>query len=116
MLLAHRVRKEKDPTTLMTTVYMRASPSHASRSLEDDTLVGLTADNQIIFWENQPTSSSVEIDPQLIQTTAHGSLRLRYDLLDTFVDVCSAEVLQLFMDNFDYQVCGLTGEPGTAGH
>jgi translation initiation factor eIF-2B subunit epsilon len=103
ILTRHRLRKEADPTVLMTTVYKLATPTHASRSLEDDTVVGLSNDNEILFWENSPSTPSVEIDPMLILDDAKGSMRLRYDLLDTHIDVCSAEVLQLFKDNFDYQ-------------
>jgi translation initiation factor eIF-2B subunit epsilon len=88
---------------LMTTVYKRATPTHASRSLEDDTVVGLSKEDEILFWENSPESAAVEIDPMLILGEAKGSMQLRYDLLDTQVDVCSVEVLQLFKDNFDYQ-------------
>jgi translation initiation factor eIF-2B subunit epsilon len=115
VILQHRLRKEKDPTTLMTTVYKRATPTHASRSLEDDTIVGLTVDNQILFWENQPNATSVEVDPLLIVGQSKGCMRVRYDLLDTFVDVCSVEVLQLFMDNFDYQNLRLDFMTGVLG-
>ncbi len=37
----------------------------------------------------------MEIDPMLILGDAQGAMRLRYDLLDTHIDVCSVEVLQL---------------------
>ena len=100
ILLQHRLRKEKDPTVLMTTVYKRATPSHATRSLEDDTILGLTSDNRILFWENEPSCSTIEIDPMLIMN--EGAVKLHYDMLDTHVDICSVEVLQLFKENFDY--------------
>ncbi len=103
ILTRHRLRKEADPTVLMTTVYKRATPTHASRSLEDDTVVGLSEDNEVLFWENAPNAAMVEVDPMLILDDAKGSMRLRYDLLDTHIDICSVEVLQLFKDNFDYQ-------------
>ncbi len=47
VLEQHRLRKEADPTVLMTSIYKRATPTHASRSLEDDTIVGLSADNEV---------------------------------------------------------------------
>ena len=100
VLLKHRLAKEKDPTVLMTTVYKKATPLHASRSLEDDTIVGLSDTGEILFVDNDPHSIAIEIDPMLI---LQSDLRLHYDLIDTHIDICSVEVLQLFKDNFDYQ-------------
>ncbi len=28
--------------------------------------MGLSADNEILFWENQPSSGTVEVDPELV--------------------------------------------------
>ena len=110
VLHRHRLRKEADPTVLMTTVFKKATPTHASRSFDDDTVVGLSmgrenelSNGEILYWENSPDTPSVEIDPMLILNEGSGSMQLRYDLLDTHIDVCSVEVLQLFKDNFDYQ-------------
>jgi translation initiation factor eIF-2B subunit epsilon len=77
-LFRHRLSKEKDPTVLMTTLYKRASPSHASRSLEDDTVVGLKDDGEILFYENSPESNCVEIDPMLILNEAKGSMQVLF--------------------------------------
>jgi NDP-sugar pyrophosphorylase family protein len=47
VLHQHRLRKEADPTVLMTSIYKRATPTHASRSLEDDTVLGLSSENEV---------------------------------------------------------------------
>lgn len=50
VLEQHRLRKEADPTVLMTSIYKRATATHASRSLEDDTVLGLSKDNEVTLF------------------------------------------------------------------
>jgi len=101
ILFEHRYRYENNPKAIFTTIYKHATPTHESRSLEDDAVVGLDEETRrILFWANDTSQTSVNIDPFLV--TSH-NLRLRYDLLDTHIDICGVEVLQLFLENFDYE-------------
>ncbi|GAM26644.1 hypothetical protein SAMD00019534_098190 [Acytostelium subglobosum LB1] len=100
-LKVHKARREKDKNNIMTMVFKQASPSHRTRSKQDDYIVGFDRDTlQLACYENSPKKTRVSLSSELF--TKHPSIQLRYDLIDCHIDICSHEVLALFSDNFDF--------------
>lgn len=98
---AHKKRVEQDKRNIMTIVTKKAASNHRTRSLDDDLVVAVDRDtSQLLVFSNEPDESGVEIDKTLIEDC--NALQVRYDLMDTHIDICSPEVLELFEDNFDW--------------
>eukprot|EP00163_Fabomonas_tropica_P029935 TRINITY_DN6601_c0_g1_i2.p1 TRINITY_DN6601_c0_g1~~TRINITY_DN6601_c0_g1_i2.p1 ORF type:complete len:653 (-),score=120.90 TRINITY_DN6601_c0_g1_i2:167-2125(-) len=100
-LARHRERRAKDKSVIMTTVFQQMAPQTTLKSADEDVIVAVTPESRLLHYENDRTSKSVQLDMTLFQD--HDAIRLRSDLVDTFVDICSPEVLICFTDNFDYQ-------------
>eukprot|EP00026_Physarum_polycephalum_P004385 Phypoly_transcript_04403.p1 GENE.Phypoly_transcript_04403~~Phypoly_transcript_04403.p1 ORF type:complete len:529 (+),score=70.14 Phypoly_transcript_04403:24-1610(+) len=101
-LQAHKLRREKDKSSIMTMVFKQAGPTHQSRSLEDDTIVAIDGSTQqLLQYENSRESKSVVVGSEVF--AEHSEVDLRYDLIDCHIDICAPEVLFIFTDNFDYQ-------------
>jgi len=104
VIAAHQARKKKDHHCIMTTLFKQASTSHPTRPLFDDLVVATDrTTGQILRYENDCASSSVSLPTALFFEEGHCNVQIRYDLLDTHIDICSPEVLLKFTDNFDYQ-------------
>ncbi|KNC46723.1 uncharacterized protein AMSG_11564, partial [Thecamonas trahens ATCC 50062] len=101
VIAEHKRRREADKGAIMTSVYKKVAPSHRTRSLNDDVIVGLnTETSEVVYFSSEVESSKIDLDVRLF--TEVPKLELRHDLLDTFIDICAPEVLMLFSDNFDY--------------
>ena len=99
---AHKERREKDKTSIMSVVMKSASPRHPTRRVQDDLVVALNRKtNQLLLFDDNPSSSSVQLPVGVIKE--HVALQFRYDLLDCHIDICSPEVMIHFSDNYDYQ-------------
>lgn len=105
-------------------VCQRSGRWHRTRGLADDTMMALSStDNQLLYFENlnSPTMESQEhhtsysvskltphdFSSQLIALPVellqqNSQVKLRYDLHDCHISICSPEVLSLFTDNFDW--------------
>ena len=97
----HIERTKKNKKSIMTMVFKKASPSHATRSLEDDTIIVINKEKRLIHFENSPNSVSIALDPLIV--AENDEAEVRYDLIDTRIDICTKQVLSLFEDNFDYK-------------
>lgn len=96
----HQIRK-KDKTVLMSSVFKKASPHHRSRAGEDTTIVALRKQtHQLLHLDN---SSSAEVNVQHELFKEKGEIELRYDLFDCHIDLCSADVINVFQDEFDWR-------------
>ncbi|EFA81106.1 bacterial transferase hexapeptide repeat-containing protein [Heterostelium album PN500] len=101
-LKVHNARRQQDKSNIMTMVFKQASPSHRTRSKQDDIVVGYDRNTlQLACYENTPKKLKVALSTDLFQK--HPSIQLRYDLIDCHIDICSPEVLALFNDNFDFE-------------
>uniref|UniRef100_H2ZHD6 Translation initiation factor eIF2B subunit epsilon n=1 Tax=Ciona savignyi TaxID=51511 RepID=H2ZHD6_CIOSA len=104
-LKEHRARREKDKNApLMTLVLRTSSPTHRSRTAEDDIVLALDqSTNRVLHYHRfLKTQSKVNFPLSIFQGPG-SRVELRYDLIDTGISVCSPQVPQLFTDNFDYQ-------------
>eukprot|EP01102_Stenamoeba_stenopodia_P018545 TRINITY_DN6807_c0_g1_i2.p1 TRINITY_DN6807_c0_g1~~TRINITY_DN6807_c0_g1_i2.p1 ORF type:complete len:673 (-),score=125.69 TRINITY_DN6807_c0_g1_i2:49-2067(-) len=103
ILQRHKDRYEKDKKTLLTMVFKKATPSHRTRSLEDDTVIAVDKQTgQLFHFDNSPESSSVQISLDNFLED-YSSISFRHDLIDCRIDICSPEVLYLFTDEFDWE-------------
>eukprot|EP00808_Paulinella_micropora_P021099 g72567.t1 len=100
VLKAHRERVNRDKRHIMTCVFKKAAPDHRTRAVEDDLVVVLSEEGQIVHYEDRPKSSSIEIETTVLEE--HSSVEIRYDLMDTHIDICTPEVLSLMFSNFDW--------------
>ncbi|EGC31039.1 hypothetical protein DICPUDRAFT_40532 [Dictyostelium purpureum] len=100
-LQVHKARKEVDKNNIMTMVFKQASPTHRTRSKQDDTVIGTNSETlQLVWYDNSPKKKKSSIPIELFKK--HPSIQMRYDLIDCHIDICSPEVLALFIDNFDF--------------
>lgn len=70
-----------------------------------------------IHWRLQieagrPLPNQATIDAHFWGET--DAVEVRTDLMDTYIYICAPEVLMLFSDNFDYQVCAHSTTPNTS--
>ncbi|XP_078152649.1 trimeric LpxA-like enzyme [Carex rostrata] len=106
-LQAHKDRRKKDPDTVMTMFVKRSKPmplTHQTRLGNDEIVTAIDPETkQLLFYEDRFDSSkqAVTLDKSLLADNP--SLYLRTDLEDCYIDICSPEVLTIFVDNFDYQ-------------
>ncbi|KAE8740661.1 hypothetical protein FOCC_FOCC013809 [Frankliniella occidentalis] len=107
ILEKHRRLQKTDKGLAMTVVYKYAGPSHPGRAPQDDILVAVDKKtSKILFHQKRvssPDQKKVHIPMEIIMDLP--SIDIYNDLVDTHVSVCSASVLPLFSDNFDFQTC-----------
>lgn len=102
VLQAHKDRVKQDKKNIMTIVMKSAAPTHRTRTIDDDTVAAINPTNgQLLAYDNDIEEGEVELD--LVLWEEHKNVQVRYDWMDTHIDICSPEVLHLFTDNFDYQ-------------
>ncbi|XP_078177214.1 translation initiation factor eIF2B subunit epsilon-like isoform X2 [Carex rostrata] len=106
-LQAHKERRKKDPNTVMTMFVKRSKPmplTPQSRLGNDEIVTAIDPETkQLLFYEDQFDSSKQEVTLDKSLLADNPSLYLRTDLEDCYIDICSPEVLTIFLDNFDYQ-------------
>eukprot|EP01132_Coremiostelium_polycephalum_P001071 gene1071-1357_t len=101
-LQVHKARRELDKNNILTMVFKQASPSHRTRSKQDDPVIGIDHDTlQLLCYENSVRENKIKLSTKMFKK--HPSIQLRYDLIDCHIDICSPEVLALFNDNFDFE-------------
>eukprot|EP01126_Amoeba_proteus_P063220 TRINITY_DN8695_c0_g1_i1.p1 TRINITY_DN8695_c0_g1~~TRINITY_DN8695_c0_g1_i1.p1 ORF type:complete len:583 (-),score=109.60 TRINITY_DN8695_c0_g1_i1:42-1790(-) len=99
---AHLLRRKKNKECLMTAVFREAPPGHHSRSARDDIMAAIDEETQqIVAYEPNCEATTLQIPTKILRNSTL-ALRLRNDLLDTRISICSAGLLQSFEDNFDY--------------
>eukprot|EP01133_Synstelium_polycarpum_P012112 gene12112-14168_t len=99
-LKIHKAKREADKSTIMTMVFKQASPSHRTRSKQDDIVVGFDRQSQELLCYENTKKNMIKLASDLFGK--HPSVQIRYDLIDCHIDICSPEVLALFHDNFDF--------------
>lgn len=103
----HRERRTKDKNKpLMTLLLHSCSPTHETRSAEDDMIVALDSrTQQVLHYQKIGLTKKTKFEfplKTLLQTEC-SNIEFRYDFSDVGVAICSSQVPQLFTDNFDYQ-------------
>lgn len=100
----HKVRKKKDSTCMMTSIFKEIQPNFSTniRPLTDELIVGIdSTTSQIVLYEDDPAKRSTRLATIFLED--HAQISLRSDLMDCYIDICSPEVLLKFAEDFDYQ-------------
>ncbi|PGH15132.1 hypothetical protein AJ79_02658 [Helicocarpus griseus UAMH5409] len=107
-LAKHRARRQTDKNAIMTMVLRETNISHRSNpSTAPVFFIDPTKDRCLHYEEieSRPSSEShsnhLTLDPDLLND--FGEIDIRSDLVDTYIDICTPEVLGLWSDSFDYQ-------------
>lgn len=100
----HKTKTKQDKGAAMTLV-MRDLGSSNIPSLKNETCV-IAVDNtkDRVLFHQKLNDSEKRVKLELQWFLDHGSVGIRSSLLDTHIYLCSALVLPLFSDNFDFQV------------
>eukprot|EP00126_Sphaerothecum_destruens_P005930 Sdes_comp19120_c0_seq1m9831 len=102
ILKLHMERRARDKRAIMTMIFKKAQPGHRSRQIADDTLIAIeNSTNQLLMYQKNVSKKAVDV--KLGMFDEHQQIQLRYDLLDSYISICSPEVSVLFSDNFDFQ-------------
>ena len=101
----HRARRKKDPDAIMTLIASKASnPAIASRLGREDLLTVYDPDTtKLVHYEQCDRDDFISTSLDAALFGEHAKVKVRTDLMDTHIDVCSPEVLGIMNDNFDYQ-------------
>ncbi|RMZ91801.1 hypothetical protein DV736_g979, partial [Chaetothyriales sp. CBS 134916] len=102
-LKAHKLRRERDKNSIMTLVLREVQTGYYSQSnsVIPTFVIDPAADRCLHYEESSRFSpKSLHIDPEILKTP---ELDIRQDLIDCRVDICTADVLSLWSDNFDNQ-------------
>lgn len=100
----HKVRKKKDSSCMMTSIFKEIQPNFSTniRPLDDELIVGVdSTTSQIVLYEDDPAKRSTRLATIFLED--HAAISLRSDLMDCYIDICSPEVLLKFAEDFDYQ-------------
>ncbi|OAX80625.1 hypothetical protein ACJ72_05038 [Emergomyces africanus] len=114
-LATHRARRQTDKNAIMTMILRETNVSHRSNpSTAPVFFIDPTKDRCLHYEEiesrprrgshsssHSPSSNFLSVDPDLLKECAE--IDIRSDLVDTFIDICTPEVLGLWSDSFDYQ-------------
>ena len=111
VLEAHKKRKKKDNTSIMTMLFKQVGTSWDAlgdsysklRATHEDLIVGLNPQqqNRILVYDDHSHGKTTNIPCSFFASNAQ--VELRDDLLDCGIDICSPDVLARFSDEFDYR-------------
>ncbi|KAK8810711.1 hypothetical protein WA158_007286 [Blastocystis sp. Blastoise] len=102
VLKLHKERGKKDKNNLLTAIFKQVPANHPIRKLDSDLLVLYdSSTNQLLGYsddinEARVTTSNIDI-------YSCPNIQVRNDLYDTYIDVCSTEVLIKLADINDYR-------------
>ncbi|CAL9111047.1 unnamed protein product [Musa textilis] len=103
----HKERRKKDPLAIMTMIIKHSKPSnvtHQTRLGTDEVIMAFDPETkELLFYEDKADPSQRVISLDKILLADSPALYMHNDKQDCYIDICSPEVLSLFMDNFDYQ-------------
>lgn len=126
LVAAHRAARESDKDTLLTACFARVPYGHRIRACDDSAVLVIDSlTGRLLHYEPMPQGLAprhaaappaadadaplspaprVQLPLELLEAAAKSGseLRVRADLLDLRIDVCTLEVLTLLVDNFDW--------------
>lgn len=101
----HLRKRDENKNHIITKVYRKSHLNDDLRSCDDNTVIVINNEtNQLIGIENLNSGKLVNIGGKVDISYGRNCEKIRFDLIDTNVTVCSIEVLHRFMENFDYHV------------
>ena len=104
VLQNHRERRTKDKNAIMTMILRKAEFEHRAKARGESGIFVIddTTQRCIHYEEMRSSDSGTTLLPSDLRKH-HPRLRIRADLIDCQVDICSPDVPALFTENFDYQ-------------
>ncbi|KZV79640.1 nucleotide-diphospho-sugar transferase [Exidia glandulosa HHB12029] len=101
----HKARRKTNKDALMSIIVKEAGASHRTRPRGETSVFVLDSDTaEVLHYEGVaavPETTRVSIPREKLK--GHRNVDIRNDLIDCGIDVCAAEVLSLFQDEFDWQ-------------
>ena len=101
----HRARREKDKNAIMTMILREIGFDQRPKNRRRRPVFVIDPKAQrCLHYEEiggKRGGKYVTLDPDFL--TAHDEIEIREDLADPYIDICTAEVLAQWSDNFDYQ-------------
>lgn len=100
ILYLSQTRAAAGSSTAMTLVLTPVPPAHSVRALDDDLVVATDAlTGELVHYSNAADEDAVELPPELL--VSRRAIRVRHDLMDSGIAICSPMLLLSFTDNFD---------------
>ena len=101
----HRARREKDKNAIMTMILREVGIGEKSKRRRRRPIFVIDPKAQrCLHYEEiggKGGGSHMTLDPDFL--TSHDEIEVREDLADPHIDICTAEVLAQWSENFDYQ-------------
>ncbi|GIY02567.1 translation initiation factor eIF-2B subunit epsilon [Caerostris darwini] len=102
MLEKHRRCRKVDKNAAITLLYKKALPNHRTKCKEHGVVVAVESNtNRIRYYQRINKAKSVHIPLEVF--IENEEVSIHYNLLDSYISICSPIVPPLFSDNFDYQ-------------
>lgn len=101
IIQAHKTKRRKEKTLVMTQLYQRLPPRSSIRCHEDDAILSIDPETSRLLHSQPVASKDFSLPVNHISTRKE--VHIRYDLSSCGIFICSPQVAPLFTDNFDYQ-------------
>ncbi|GAB5366067.1 hypothetical protein AAMO2058_001112500 [Amorphochlora amoebiformis] len=102
VLAGHKARRKQDRLNIMTAVLKSAEPLHRTRGHADRSVIVIDSDTkQLLVYDCDPDDCKTKLEVSTI--IEHPTLEFRMDLMDTSIYICGLDVLDLLIENFDWQ-------------
>lgn len=116
----HKARVKADPRNILTLCFSKSLWNQSSRTLIDDKILALAKpeneikdsgnDLELIGYIDARLQKRLSVDARILAGGGtgpalfpHQNVEMRYDLKDSFVDICSPALLHLIGDEFDWR-------------
>ncbi|KAF2879036.1 hypothetical protein ILUMI_27130 [Ignelater luminosus] len=103
ILKKHNEICKVDKGAAMTIILQEAGVGQAGRCLHEELLLVSTLNNRVLFHQKLGRSNTRKIELPLEILVDNSAVNILHNLKDTHIAICSASVLPLFSDNFDFQ-------------
>ena len=104
-LAAHRARREKNKTSIMTMVLREAGDLHRTKShhMRTTFIIDPQTERCVHYEQVRPRETPrLDIAEEVLKD--HVEVEVREDLIDCGIDICTPEVVAQYTDNFDWQM------------
>lgn len=97
---AHKERRKQNREYILTKVFKQEEGNKRIRTREDQNILVLEGD-RILQYDSFVGQGSVKLNKN-VRFSGQKQFDIRFDLVDTGVNICSVEMLHYFSENFDY--------------
>ncbi|EEA05913.1 uncharacterized protein CMU_016630 [Cryptosporidium muris RN66] len=101
---AHKKKRLSGLNVAMTIIFAECPPLSTLRTTATECVVAYDViDNELVFWGEFSKSLDISLDLSLYRRNSKsGNTKIRYDLLDVGISICSPQLLKDFCETFDY--------------